>query len=307
MHLRYDEELVEAAVLLCATGRRRGASALQVARFNREREKLYDIPDPDDRNEAFFRLHLEWFREWGLEGFFTGPLAEFPILSEALRILAFRKSRFRSDDGAELYVKDDGARSGVVAVRTESLLQEAELAAFLRHELLHLSDMVDPDFAYQPELRVRGPSLNQQRLARERYRLLWDVTIDGRLTQAGRPAVVTRDQRWLEFTGVFAFWPEARQQKVFDCLWAGSAPTHQNLEALVCEPLQFQTASGMRPGAPCPLCGFPTFAWAAESSLAERVAEVIRSEFPQWTPAQGACARCAEIYRAQSQKTTVAI
>ena len=68
MHLRYDEDFVETAVFLCTSGRRRGTSSLQIARFNREREKLYSILDPDERNSAFCRLHLEWFREWGLDG-----------------------------------------------------------------------------------------------------------------------------------------------------------------------------------------------------------------------------------------------
>ena len=76
MHLRYDEDFVEAAVFLGTSGRRRGISPLQIARFNREREKLYAILDPDERNTAFFRLHLEWFREWGLERLLTDPLKE---------------------------------------------------------------------------------------------------------------------------------------------------------------------------------------------------------------------------------------
>jgi hypothetical protein len=66
---------------------------------------------------------------------------------------------------------------------------------------------------------------------------------------------------------------------------------------LVCDPRQLQSGLGPRPGAPCPLCGFPTFAWAAETGLAGPTASAIRSEFPLWTIAQGACARCADIYR----------
>ena len=74
MRLRYDEDFVEAAVQVCTTRRGPEISSLQVARFNREREKLYDILDPDERNTAFFRLHLDWFREWGLERRLTEPL-----------------------------------------------------------------------------------------------------------------------------------------------------------------------------------------------------------------------------------------
>src|SRR5689334_8636015 len=104
MHLRYDEDFIEEAVLLCASGRRKGISPLHVSRFHRERERLYDMLDLDERNTAFFELHLEWFRKWGLEQLLTQTLGEFPLLPKSLSTLVFRKSRGKNDDGTELYV-----------------------------------------------------------------------------------------------------------------------------------------------------------------------------------------------------------
>lgn len=307
MRLRYDEDFVEAAVFLCATGGRKGIASLQIARFHREREKLYGILDPDERNTAFFRLHLEWFREWGLEKLLADALHEFPLLPGALTILAFRKSTGKNDDGAELYVNEAGDRNGVVAMRPERLAREVELAPFLRHELTHLHDMVDPDFGYEPELPAVGPSLSQHRLARERYRLLWDVSIDGRLTRAGRPTIATRDQRRSEFTAAFAFWTERRQDEVFDSLWTNPLPTHRILQELVCDPRQLQSTAGPRPGAACPLCGFPTFAWAGGGSLGPDAVIAIQLEFPHWAPEHGACARCAEIYRVRRSQVPLVV
>lgn len=300
MHLRYDEDLVEAVVFRGASGRLKGIPGLQIARFNREREKLYAIADPDERNQAFFRLHRDWFREWGLEGRLTAPLKEFPLFSQALRILAFRKSRGKNDEGTELYVNETGERNGVVALCPERLGSETDLGPFLRHELSHLQDMVDTAFGYVPELAVVSPSINQQRLARERYRMLWDVSIDGRLVRAERQTVATREQRWLEFCGIFSFWNQARQDQVFNTLWNNPHPAHRVLEELVCDPRQLQADAGPHPGAPCPLCGFPTFAWADDSVLNENTITLIRSEFAHWTPAEGACARCVDIYRRQT-------
>jgi hypothetical protein len=301
MRLHYDEDFVEAAVLLCASGRWRGMPSLQVSRFNRERERLYDILDPDDRDAAFFKLHLGWFREWGLERILTKPLNEFPLLSSALTILAFRKARGKDDNGAELYVNEAGTRTGVLAMRPERLAREADLLPFLRHELAHLHDMVDPVFGYRPELPSSGISLGSQRLARERYRLLWDVSIDGRLSRGGRQTVASRDQRWLEFTNAFPFWPESRQQEVFSSLWVGANPSHHYLQELVCDPRQLQSVAGPRAGAPCPLCGFPTFAWAERANLTDNAVAAIQAEFPHWTIEQGACGRCFEIYRRQAR------
>jgi hypothetical protein len=297
MRLGYDEDFVEEAVLLCASGRDPSVSSLLIRRFHREREKLYEILDPDERNAAFFRLHLEWFREWGLEKLLTALLKEFPRLPEALNVLAFRKSRGRNEEGTELYVNEAGERTGVVAIRPEFLVTKTGVDPFLRHELMHLQDMLEPAFGYRPELPISGPSLNQSRLARERYRLLWDVSIDGRLTSSRRNTIATREQRWFEFIGAFSFWTEARQQEIFESLWTNPTPTHEVLAELVSDPRQLQTGTGPRPGGACPLCGFPTFAWATAASLADATASAIRSEFPHWTPEQGACARCCDIYR----------
>ncbi len=297
MHLRYDEDLVEAAVLLRASGRRDGIASLQVARFHRERERLYSILDPEERNAAFFRLHLDWFREWGLEGLLTAPLREFPLLAGALKVLAFRKSRRKDEDGAELYVNEAGDRTGVLALRPERLDSDGELLAFLRHELTHLQDMMDPAFGYHPELAAPGVSLNHHREVRERYRLLWDVSIEGRQARAGHSTLNTKDQKWLEFAHAFASWPALRQQQVFEALWSNPTPTHRALEELACEPHEPKSGGGPQPGAPCPLCGFPTFTWASAASLTQNVVEGIRSEFSAWTPAQGVCARCVAIYR----------
>lgn len=329
MTLRYDDDLLEAAVFLCASGRRPGVPRAQIARFHRERERLYAIPDPDERNTAFFQLHLAWFREWGLEDTLGRFLAEFPLLSPALHTLAFRKARGRQEEGAELYVNlapdappavdraasfspDQPAaakpkdlargpavvRTGVIALRAERFADDAALAALLRHELTHLQDMVDPAFGYSPELRRAGADPACQRLARQRYRLLWDITIDGRLARRPNGAQTLRETHRAAFDRAFGFWPEARRQAVFEELWTNPAPRHQRLEQLAADPRDLAQAARPLPGAPCPLCGFPTFTWADLAGVNARVLAAIRAEFPDWAPERGACARCVEAYQA---------
>ena len=219
MQLRYDEDFIEAAAFLCASGRRKSVPSLQIARFHREREKLYAILDPDERNTAFFKLHLDWFREWGLEKLLTDLLKEFPLLSEKLSVLAVRKTRNKNDDGAELYVNETGQRSAILALRPESFERDAALRDYVRHEFTHLSDMLDPAFGYAPTLDLPGLNGAQQRLARERYRLLWDITIDGRLTAAGHTPMAAREQHAAAFARGYSFWPEDRQTETFDSLW----------------------------------------------------------------------------------------
>lgn len=294
MPLHFEQELVESAVTLYLAGDL--VPALQAARFHRERERIYRVLDPDERNDAFFKLHLEWFREWSLDQHLIGPARELPLLDTALELLAYRSARSKREEGAELYVNEAGKKHGVVALRPERFRNPAQLAAFLRHELLHLHDMVHPAFEYTPDIRGRlSPA--QQRLARERYRVLWDVTIDGRLAQRNSTGHATQEQRRAEFDAAFPFWPLEKRDLVFTTLWIDPHPTHPLLESHVRDPRDLQNTSGPGPGAPCPLCTFPTFEWASSIELTNTTVQAIVSEFPHWTAGQGACSRCADIYR----------
>jgi hypothetical protein len=298
MKLLFDEDLVEAVVFLCASGRRKGPPSLQIRRFHAAREKLYSLLDPDERNAAFFDLHLEWFREWQIEQFLREVTGKFPLLHAGLSALAFRKARAKNEEGAELFVNAQQERSSIVAIRPGRFESDEALRCFLDHELMHVSDMIDPSFGYSPELALSGTARANERLVRERYRLLWDVTIDGRLHARKLPTEAAREGRWSELDRAFAFWPEERRRSVFDSLWLTPAPQHGALLALASNPRDLRASQEPLPGAPCPLCGFSTFEWASASALAPQISEAIRAEFPFWTPIDGACARCVDVYKA---------
>lgn len=297
MQLRYHDDFVEGAVFVCANRRFcPGVPLLQLRRFHGERERLYAILDPDERNAAFFKLHVEWFREWGLEKMLLGIVDEFPLLRASLNTLAFHKAHARSDEGAELYVSPDNGRSGVVALRVERFGQPDELASFLRHEFSHVHDMLAPAFGYSPQLRLPGQNAAQQRLTRERYRLLWDITIDGRLASANHLGASSRQQHRALFDHAFGFWPESKRDELFSSLWDDPQPRHGNLLAIASDPRDCKSAHEPTPGAPCPLCGFPTFDWADASRFGGQTVAAILREFPRWSPQQGACGRCLAIY-----------
>lgn len=291
MLLRYDDDFVEAAVFVAAGGGRPGVPSLQIRRFHGARERCYSILDPDERNAAFFKLHLDWFREWGLEKLLLDLASERPLLAPALNTLAFRKVRSKKDEAAELYVSAENGRSAVVAMRPERFERDETVRHFLRHEFMHLSDMVDPAFGYLPELRTQHGGPGHQRIARDRYRLLWDITIDGRL---GRTTEIDRHRA--AFGQTFWFWSPDKQAGVFLELSTSRHPRHDHLVALASDPRDLAHADQPLPGGACPLCGFSTFEWADAGTLEEDIRTAIEREFPHWTPAQGACLRCAEVY-----------
>lgn len=298
MQLRYDEDFIEAAVFTCTSGRRPGVPSLQIARFHREREKLYSILDPDERNTAFFKLHLDWFREWGLETLLTNLLKEFPLLPEKLSVLAVRKTRGKNDEGVELYVNEAGQRSAILALRPESFKRDTALRDYVRHEFIHLSDMLDPAFGYAPTLDLPGLNGAQQRLARERYRLIWDITIDGRLAAAGHAPMQGREGHAAAFARGYSFWPEERRNDAFNSLWHSRTPRHAEFLALIADPRGLRGAQRPAPGASCPLCDFPTFTWADIGALPPEILARVAAEFPAWSAEQGLCGRCLETYQA---------
>jgi hypothetical protein len=287
----YDDDLVEAAVFIAASGKRAGVQTLQVRRFNIERERCYSLLDPDDRQAAFARLQVGWFREWGLEELLLGAIKEYPLLSSSLNTLAFRKARAKKEEAAELYVSAENGRSAVVAMRPERFERDDAVLHFLRHELMHLSDMLDPAFGYAPDLRTRGVGPSHERIIRERYRLLWDITIDGRLDRAPETA-----RHRAVFDEAFEFWPVEQREEVFTKLRTAKSPRHEELFTLAADPRDLSHVDKPLPGGNCPLCGFSTFEWAGAAALDESIRSAIMREFPHWFPAQGACLRCAEVY-----------
>jgi hypothetical protein len=297
MQLQYDQDFVESAVSLCATGQFRSVRQIQIARFHRERENLYSIVDPEERDSRFFQLDLEWFREWGLEDVLTARLREFPLLGRQLSIFVIRRARGRKDEGAELYVNDAGQRTGILSLRPERLAGENRIAGFLNHELSHLADMVDPAFGYSPELNLPQWSPGQQRLARERYSVLWDTSIDGRLHRANRPTIATREGRWQDFSKVFDRWPESQREGTFTAVWTHPQPTHRWFEDLVVQTCETGLSEQPSPGGACPLCGFPTFLWADPLKLSDTLIAAVHLEFPNWLPQHGVCGRCCAVYR----------
>lgn len=298
MQLSYDENLIESALFLCTSGRRKGATGMQIARFHREREKLYSLLDLDERNAAFFKLHLDWFREWGLEQSLTGVLREFPLIRERLGVLAVRQTHRHDDEGAELYVNEAKERTGMLALRLERLMKDAALRDYLRHEFTHLHDMLDPAFGYSPTLDLPGLNSAQKRLARERYRLLWDITIDGRLETAGHAPMQLHDQHAAAFARGYSFWPEQKRTETFSSLWECRAPRHSDFLRLISDPRGLRDARRPEPGASCPLCDFPTFQWANAAALPPAILQRIIAEFPAWQPAHSLCSRCLETYEA---------
>jgi hypothetical protein len=298
MKLLFDDDLVEGVVLLAAGGRVAGIPTLQIRRFHLDRERGYAVGDPDARGQVFARVHLDWFREWGFEGWLAAAAEWFPMLRTRLSALGFRLARTRQEEGAELYCDSAARWRGLVALRPARFEDRGRLRGLLHHELGHLADMLDPGFGYSPEWGSLAGTIAQQRRVQERYRLLWDVSLDGRLTRVGLETVAGEEVRREEFWRGFAFLPDERRRELFDALWRGDLARHERLLALAADPRGLEGTHVPVPGAPCPLCGFAAFNWTQAEGLRAAVRQRMRESHPGWTEGESVCERCAEMYEA---------
>lgn len=274
MNVVWDPVLVAEAVFLLAR-----ADDARWATLRR----LAD-PVPRGASERLAAIDAVLFREWGAAAVVEEALA----LAKGVDCALVARSNGPSDEGSELLVGE--ARSVLLRLKPERFLAPAPLRVFLRHEMRHVADMLDPSFGYRPDLGVRGRTRAQDELVRDRYRVLWNLAID----RVETPPVDAATRR-AQLDRAFAAVPEALRDRLAAAFAEPSARTHERLASAARDPWAFlgaARASGPAAGSPCPLCGFPTHRWDPAPPGA-----AIARDFPSWSEADGACVQCADIYR----------
>jgi len=291
--LEFESRLVEEAVLLAMRGR-------PDTGYWREREDIYRIDDAEERDRRFTELCRRQFEALRLAAPIEEALEEQPGITRAVRGGWVVAALARKDEGAELFVAPEtAARSLVVKLRAASFARPEELHSFLRQELFHIADMVDPAFGCEPALPAVEGGAVRLKLALSRYRVLWDTVIDSRLARRGRAAEGARARRASEFAAAFAMLGEAWRAQ-FERWFAEERPTHPKLLEYALDPA---AAAGI--AAPkalstgiCPLCRLPgASSPAGATSLPAEVIEDITRDFPAWRPADGLCRQCEDLYR----------
>jgi hypothetical protein len=236
MRIELDPVLLEDVVFLAIRHREQLGDQPMVEQYHHRVDALYNLPHDNDLREIAFRdVHAEFFHKLGFQGMILHQLAEFPLLERELERVTFLKAAARKQEGAELFVRQDGGTGGrqnrvaVVRLRAELFLDLDQLSILLRYELYHISDMVDPAFGYRPDLGETGDSIAQQNLVRDRYRVLWSMYIDARLVRTDRaPATVLNEQQG-PLKKAFDGFPEADVLAIFKTVSHAGSLTHADL------------------------------------------------------------------------------
>jgi hypothetical protein len=296
----YDPRLVEEAVFH-AQRDRYISQELQEAR-----NRIYEVADADEQEGLFNDLNRSWFVRLGLGKTIERALQEQPIITEQVENCFIVRATHRKQEGAELFVARESDRNKLphrnvrVLLRPESLFDAEALTIFLRHEFFHIADMLDPRFAYEPTLpRVEGgPTYDT--LIINRYGVLWDTTINGRMVRRGWLTDAVHDQQLREFRQAFPMLEEKAEEH-FRRFFDTDQPKHPELAAFALDP---RAAAGGPAGKPalgthCPLCRFPTHMFEpTPETLGAEVLAAIKRDFPNWKTELGLCGQCADLYRA---------
>jgi len=318
IQLTYAPDLVEEAVLLAE----RTAPSEEARAFRRERNRIYELPDSEVREARFRSLHLRWFSHFALHRIVEQIVSQREDIADRVAQGRVLRALTRAEEGADLLDAASSALGGdwrpmlVVRLRPATLVEPDALGTFLLHELMHVGDMVDPSFGYQRSLPASDDGPSGDNILRDRYRVLWDVTIDGRLVRArhhGRGATLPPDQpgqpdpireaRWREFAATFSMLGE-RCRDAFDEWFDRIRPTHQSLVTFALAPSVSGSPNNGDSGR-CPLCRFPV---ASLDPLPERLSPAteaaIRINHPAWRIEQGLCSQCLDLYEARYGATS---
>lgn len=287
----YDAVLVEETVLLAE---RRLERADRV-HFRVERDRVYEVAAGDEREARFEELHGRWFLRLGLDRPLHQALSAQPALMRRTGGCRVGPARSARDEMADLQVAGPEPGSSamiLIRLRPQSFLEPDRLVGLLRHELEHVADMTDPAFGYRRELPASDASPAHENLLRDRYRAVWDATVDGRLFHRGLLGEAAREARRAEFARAFPML-EPRTEDHFSRWFDGPGPTHRAIAAFVLDPPGVHGGAAGR----CPICSFPT---SRLDPHPERIPTAALAELqqahPGWRPAQGLCLQCSEIY-----------
>ncbi|MDZ4346205.1 MAG: hypothetical protein U1E51_27655, partial [Candidatus Binatia bacterium] len=242
----------------------------------------------------------------GLNQTIEEALREQPIIAAKVDSCFIVCAAESNAQGAELFVAEEerpenpGRRTLRVLLTPESLLNSTSLRTFLRRELFHIADMLDADFAYEPALPKAEGGPTYDTLVTNRYRVLWDITIHGRMTRRGWLPESDRAEQLAYFRQAFPMLKDNAEES-FNRFFDSDRPTHPELTAFAFDPRNAGGGAGdpCAPGTHCPLCKFPTHSFEPHADqLGEDVLAAIKDDFENWMPSMGLCAQCADLYRA---------
>ena len=301
--LEYSPTLIEEAVMRFINGQN------EETVFREERNALYKIEDTEQRDSAFQNFHLSWFAKLELDTPLVKSLCSYPHIASKVDRVAIVQAPSKNKEGAELFRKNDKQYSDdekttsiLISLASEQFCQPDRLLDFLRHELQHIEDILNPDFGYKLNSSNPKKSALIDSLFLQRYSVLWDLTVDGRLLNNEFKTSLSKEAHFEKFRQTFQL-PQRESSKLFDYFFDNPNPTHEELEDFAVDPLGWledrNNAKDVRKGN-CSLCTFSsTDLSIIPEQFPKEIINVIQNENPNWKLSDPICGQCIDIYESR--------
>ncbi|MGH7228734.1 MAG: hypothetical protein ACREIH_05900 [Nitrospiraceae bacterium] len=325
MEIRFQPALLQEVIDSFIEKTEREGDPTYYKEFHEVADPIYEKFSLDDREPEFKKLYQYLFGIWGFSDIVRDAFNEFPALKEKIGIVLVKGVLKEDQEGVDILRKwgsverelakefEDKGLKGVGIKLIPRRFYDPALTRYCRHELTHISDMLDSAFNYDPDTKV-GQNPGEETLILHRYRVLWCLNIDSRLMRTGKEQMLSKEDRFKEFRSWYRKVPPGQLKSVFEGLWQAEALTHSELVEMASDTLRVmdraveveggevpetQNKVMLMPGFPCPLCRFPTYSWVEdlESKVEKYVLDFIRDNHPGWDTEFGACDRCVEVYK----------
>ncbi|MGQ3684806.1 MAG: hypothetical protein ACUBOA_07365 [Candidatus Loosdrechtia sp.] len=311
MNLEFDPNLIEEVIFGELKAREERGDFTLTTEYHSFTDPVYENFPLDERPGQFRKIEWDFFRKLGFFQTIKEIFDEFPGLEERVSGGVITKARNPFDEGSNL---TKGPKEGneqkrlVVKVLPERFQEVSYLKKLVRHELMHVTDMLSESFGYRDERLGSNPM--EESIIKERYGVFWDIFVDSRLIRNGKETVSDREGRYLEFDALYKKIPSEVKAAIFNALWQDENLTHDrifemskdvNKVVAISEGMPIMSATKMKksplPGAQCPLCQFRTYHWVENVEQDASLVENIKRDFPGWEPEDGICERCSEVYK----------
>ena len=315
LEIVYDQQLVDDIVYKGLAKQEASGDLALYKEYHEKRDAIYEMEE-ESRPRKFRELDSDFFNRLGCDVYIKEIFDEYPDIKEKIESVHVRRATTRQNEGSN--VVDEG-RKVIIRLYPEIFIEGInEIRRVIRHELMHVSDMMNSKFEYDVNEEF-SPSPMEERIMRDRYRLFWDISVDGRLVNKGLETTATRDERKREFDSFFSKIPEDSRDLIFTKMWVAEEPmAHDTMVELSKdtnkvlalaaggrsseELIEDTKKLGPLPGTTCTLCGFPSFDWVEEAAEDEDIVKILKEDFPDWEPQDGVCSRCAEYYKVKAGK-----
>lgn len=267
-------------------------------------EPIYEMQSEEERENKFMQLHLHLFEKLGFPKQIMDVFAEFSNIHSRIEKIFVSKAINQNTEGGDL---SENARDIGISILAERFINTEQLQSFLHHEFMHIADMLDETFNYKRDNALFSFLPMQYNNIIDRYRVLWDITIDGRLALKNKKISTEKEKHYSKFSILFSNLPKFQKEEIFNYLWHTENLTHRELIEMSAGNFNLLSFSGKiilsnkkMSGVPCPLCKFPTYEWVQE--FEKDVINEVKKNFPEWQSEYGICGRCAELYRLKAGK-----